>query len=43
MIPEAPLLKYFDPSKQVTLQCDASECGLGYSLLQDEQPVGYGA
>ena len=43
MICEAPVLKYFDPSKQVSLQCDASERGLGYSLLQEGQPVAYGA
>ena len=43
MICEAPVLKYFDPSRKVTLQCDASEHGLGYSLLQEGQPVAYGA
>ena len=43
MICEAPLFKYFNPFKKVTLQCDASEHGLGYSLLQDGQPVAYGA
>ena len=43
MICEAPVLKYYDPSKQVSFQCDASERGLGYSLLQEGQPVAYGA
>ena len=43
MICEAPVLKYFDPNKSVTVQCDASEGGLGYSLLQEGQPVAYGA
>ena len=43
MICEAPVLKYFDPTTEVTLQCDASERGLGYSLLQKRQPVAYGA
>ena len=33
-----PVLRYFDPSKPITLQCDASE-GFGFSLLQDGQPV----
>ena len=27
----------------MTLQCDASERGLGYSLLQEGQPIAYGA
>ena len=43
MICEAPVLQYFDFSKPVTLQCDASDSGLGYSLLQEGQPVAYGA
>ena len=43
MLCEAPVLIYFDPSKPITLQCDASESGLGYSLLQEHQPVAYGA
>ena len=43
MICEAPVLKYFDSSKPVTIQCDASDSGLGYSLLQEGQPVAYGA
>ena len=43
MICEAPVLQYFDSSKPVTLQCDASDSGLGYSLLQEGQPVAYGA
>jgi len=43
MICKAPVLRYFDPAKQVTLQCDASEHGLGYSLLQEGQTIAYGA
>ena len=43
MICEAPVLKYFDPNESVTLQCDISDGGLGYSLLQEGQPVAYGA
>ena len=34
-------LKYFDVSQSVTLQCDASNLGLGAVLLQDNQPVAY--
>ena len=43
MICETPVLKYFDPNKSVTVQYDASEGGLGYSLLQESQLVAYGA
>lgn len=43
MICEAPVLKYFDPAQPISLQCDASERGLGYSLLQKGQPIAYGA
>ena len=30
-----PVLKYFDVSKPVRVQCDASKSGLGAVLLQD--------
>ena len=40
----APVLKYFDPSNDnVVIQCDASQNGLGFVILQDEQPVTYGS
>ena len=41
MIVEAPVLKYFDGSLDVTLQCDASMTGLGAVLMQDGQPIAY--
>ena len=31
------------PLIDFTLQCDASESGLGYALLQQSQPVAFGA
>jgi hypothetical protein len=34
-----PVLAYFDASKPVTVQSDASRCGLGGVLLQDGHPV----
>lgn len=34
-----PVLTFFDPKKQVTLQVDSSKNGLGAVLLQDERPV----
>lgn len=36
-----PVLKYYDPSEEATLQCDASEYGLGATLLQKGQPVAF--
>jgi hypothetical protein len=41
MLTAAPVLRYFDPSKQAVIQCDASFTGLGAVLLQDEQPCAY--
>ena len=38
---KAPILRYFDDQPSVTLQCDASQNGLGAALLQNGQPVGY--
>lgn len=37
----APVLKYYDVNEDVTLQCDASERGLGATLLQKGQPVAF--
>ena len=37
----APLLKYYSVDDEVTLQCDASQNGLGAALLQHGQPVAY--
>lgn len=34
-----PLLSYFDPEKELRLQADASKCGLGAVMLQDNKPV----
>ena len=36
-----PVLKYYDSNAEVTLQCDASEKGLGAVLLQNGQPVAF--
>ena len=36
-----PVLAYYDVTKDVTIQCDASRYGLGGVLLQDGRPIAY--
>ena len=38
-IASAPILAYYNPKKQTTLQTDASIKGFGACLLQDAKPV----
>ena len=38
-----PVLKYFDAKLPVTIQCDASDKGLGATLMQEGQPVCFAA
>ena len=41
VISSVPVLRYYDLKDEVTLQCDASQYGLGAVLLQDGQPVAF--
>jgi transposase InsO family protein len=41
LVSNHPVLKYYDVKEEVTLQCDASEKGLGATLLQNGQPVAF--
>ena len=41
LVTEAPVLRYYDVKKPVTIQCDSSEHGLGAVLMQEGQPVSY--
>ena len=41
LVSEAPILRYYDPKKELTIQCDASKTGLGAALLQEGQPVAF--
>ncbi|RVE62485.1 hypothetical protein OJAV_G00157530 [Oryzias javanicus] len=43
LVSQAPVLKYYDVNKPVTLSVDASSEGLGAVLLQEGQPVAYGS
>ena len=39
MVIKAPVLRYYNVNEEVTIQCDASQNGLGCVLLQNGQPV----
>ena len=39
LVTKHPVLRFYDVKKPVTIQCDASEFGLGATLLQEGQPV----
>ena len=41
LVTEAPVLAYYDAKKPITLQCDASQDGLGVTMLQQGSPVYY--
>ncbi|KAK3737630.1 hypothetical protein QZH41_006455 [Actinostola sp. cb2023] len=41
LVTSHPVLKYYDVNEEVTLQCDASEKGLGATLLQNGQSVAF--
>ncbi len=41
LVTEAPVLRYYDVHQEVTIQCDASDKGLGATLLQNGQPVSF--
>ena len=40
-VSNTPILRYYNVEEEVTLQCDASQSGLGAALLQNGQPVAY--
>ena len=41
LVTSKPVLKYYDPKLELTLQIDASETGIGAAILQDNQPIAY--
>ena len=40
-IASTPILQYYNLAEEATLQCDASQTGLGAALMQNRQPVAY--
>ena len=40
-VTSTPVLRYYSLQEEVTLQCDASQHGLGAALMQNGQPVAY--
>ena len=41
LVTAAPLLKYYNPKEELTVQCDASDKGLGAALIQKGQPIAF--
>ena len=41
LVTNSPVLKFFDPSKPVTISVDASSNGIGAVLLQNQCPIAY--
>ncbi len=41
LVTKAPVLKYYEAEKELTVQSDASGTGLGAVLMQDGQPIAY--
>ena len=41
MIVNSPVLSYYDPVKELTLENDASEYGLGTALMQEGKPIAF--
>ncbi|XP_074655641.1 uncharacterized protein LOC141909154 [Tubulanus polymorphus] len=41
LVTKTPVLAYYDPNKELTLQCDSSQSGLGASLMQKGRPIAY--
>ena len=41
LVTTSPVLRHYNPEEELTLQCDASDKGLGAALLQQEQPIAF--
>lgn len=41
MVSSAPVLRYYNATDELTVQCDASDKGIGAALLQNGQPLAF--
>ena len=41
MVMEVSLLSYYDPSSELTIQCDANQSGHEAASLQNDRPIDY--
>ena len=41
LVSEPPVLFFYDHTKEITVQCDASQTGQGAALLQEGQPLAF--
>ena len=41
LVTQAPLLKYYSPTEELTVQYDTSDNGLGAALMQNGQPIAF--
>ena len=41
LVTAAPLLQYYDVNKELTIQCDASQSGLGATMMQEGKPIAF--
>jgi hypothetical protein len=41
MVTEAPVLAFYNPADELTIQCDSSQSGLGAVLMQNGRPIAY--
>ena len=41
LVTSVPLLAYYNPSKELVIQCDASSTGLGSTVIQEGRPLAY--
>lgn len=41
LVPEAPVVCYYEPLQHLTMRCDASQSGLGAAIPQNDKPREY--
>ena len=41
LVTAPPVLKFYEPDKELVIQCDASKTGLGAALMQKGRPLAY--